>query len=297
MTEHGKDIVESYIQDLLADPDVPASAPPAQVPMAKIAVAAPKPHMATLKSHTKAGPDWATTAEQIHALEDSKRAELTRLLSSDLKVAAAPAPMEPIVHPVSAPEPPIPPPIKVRDTPNIAKPAALYESSLKEPEPSPLLQWAENGRPIWAQGQFDVLLFQVSGLNLAVPLVALGHIHPIADELASVFGQAEWFMGLLPTPAGQIRCVNTALFVMPERYNSEFLNTAKYIVSIDGMNWGLAVDHVRQPTRLHPDDVTWRSERSKRPWLAGTVKTAMCALIDIPQMGALLLQSEPKRTR
>ena len=67
------------------------------------------------------------------------------------------------------------------------------------------LTWAENGRPQWAQKDFDVLLFQVSGLTLAVPLIALGQIQPLTDELTPLFGQADWFMGLLPTPAGKIR--------------------------------------------------------------------------------------------
>jgi purine-binding chemotaxis protein CheW len=52
---------------------------------------------------------------------------------------------------------------------------------------------------------------------------------------------------------------------------------------------------VQQPTRLNPEDVTWRSERSKRPWLAGTVKAAMCALLDVPQMGRILQSHDRKR--
>lgn len=154
------------------------------------------------------------------------------------------------------------------------------------------LTWAENGRPQWAQKDFDVLLFQVSGLTLAVPLIALGQIQPLTDELTPLFGQADWFMGLLPTPAGKIRTVNTAKFVMPERYDENFLKTAKYVISIDGVPWGLAVDSVNQPITLKPTDVKWRSERTKRPWLAGTVKDHMCALLDIPMIGQLLIDAD-----
>ncbi|HSX83774.1 MAG TPA: chemotaxis protein CheW [Cellvibrio sp.] len=154
------------------------------------------------------------------------------------------------------------------------------------------LTWAENGRPQWAQKDFDVLLFQVSGLTLAVPLIALGQIQPLTDELTPLFGQADWFMGLLPTPAGKIRTVNTAKFVMPERYDENFLKTAKYVISIDGVPWGLAVDSVNQPITLKPTDVKWRSERTKRPWLAGTVKDHMCALLDIPMIGQLLINAD-----
>ncbi|HTF96942.1 MAG TPA: chemotaxis protein CheW [Cellvibrio sp.] len=154
------------------------------------------------------------------------------------------------------------------------------------------LEWLENGLPQWAQSRFDVLLFQVSGLTLAVPLIALGQIQPLTEELTPLFGQADWFMGLQPTPAGKIRTVNTAKFVMPERYDEAFLATAKYVVSINGVPWGLAVDTVNQPITLQPEDVKWRSDRSKRPWLAGTVKDHMCALLDIPRIGQMLIEAD-----
>jgi len=154
------------------------------------------------------------------------------------------------------------------------------------------LEWLENGRPQWAQSRFDVLLFKISGLTLAVPLISLGQIQPLTDELTPLFGQADWFMGLQPTPAGKIRTVNTAKFVMPERYDESFLKTARYVVSINGVPWGLAVDSVNQPIALMPDDVKWRTDRSKRPWLAGTVKDHMCALLDIPRIGQMLIDAD-----
>lgn len=154
------------------------------------------------------------------------------------------------------------------------------------------LEWAANGLPQWAQEKFDVLLFNVAGLTLAVPLIALGQIYPLTDELTPLFGQADWFMGLQPTPMGKIRTVNTARFVMPEKYNEAFLQKARYVMSLDGVPWGLALDSVNQPMRLDPDQVKWRSDRSKRPWLAGTVKEHMCALLDVPRIAQLLLDMD-----
>ncbi len=183
-------------------------------------------------------------------------------------------------------------------TPTAAPAELALESAAEEVAESPLheelegLEWLPNGRPSWAQTRFDVLLFKVSGLTLAVPLISLGQIQPLTDELTPLFGQADWFMGLQPTPAGKIRTVNTAKFVMPERYDENFVKTARYVVSINGVPWGLAVDSVNQPIRLEPEDVKWRGERSKRPWLAGTVKEHMCALLDIPRFGQLLLDAD-----
>ncbi len=170
--------------------------------------------------------------------------------------------------------------------------AETDESVSIEPDLVDDLQWASNGRPQWAQERFEVLLFEVAGLTLAVPLIALGQIQPLTEELTPLFGQAEWFMGLQPTPVGKIRTINTAKFVMPERYQDSFLDAAKYVISINGLPWGLAVDAVNQPISLEPDDVKWRSERTKRPWLAGTVKQHMCALLDIATMGQLLSDAD-----
>ncbi len=159
------------------------------------------------------------------------------------------------------------------------------------------LDWLDNGRPAWAQKRFDVLLFKVSGLTLAVPLISLGQIQPLTEALTPLFGQVDWFMGIQPTPAGKISTVNTAKFVMPERYDPEFVKTAKYVISIDGVPWGLAVDAVNQPISLQPEDVKWRTERSRRPWLAGTVKDQMCALLDIPRIGQILMEAQASRSR
>jgi purine-binding chemotaxis protein CheW len=154
--------------------------------------------------------------------------------------------------------------------------------------------WHKNGRPHWGQESFDVLLFEVSGLTLAVPLVALGQIVRFQkEELTPIFGQSDWFMGLLESNVGRLRVINTALFVMPEKYDQAFLDSAEYAISLDGVQWALAVDKVNQPIRLDPTEINWRSERSKRPWLAGTVKSQMCALLDIPQMANLLNESDP----
>lgn len=160
------------------------------------------------------------------------------------------------------------------------------------------MEWADNGRPLWAQEAFDALLFDVGGLTLAVPLVSLGQIVPLNKEvLTPIFGQVDWFMGMLSSNLGQLRVVNTALFVMPEKYDERFPESAEYVISLDGVPWALAVNRVNQPVRLNPDEIKWRSERSKRPWLAGTVKTAMCALLDVPKMAHILNESDKQLSR
>ncbi len=174
--------------------------------------------------------------------------------------------------------------------------AAVNTTAVNEAEFLSYLEWLDNGRPAWGQERFECLLFSVSGLKLAVPLVALGNIHNITDDLTPLFGQADWFMGLLPTPLGKVRVVNTAKLVMPEKYNPEFEKSANFAISIHGLPWALAVDSVTQPITLLPEEVKWRTERSKRAWLGGTVVEHMCALLDVYALGKQLLESDSNRT-
>jgi purine-binding chemotaxis protein CheW len=156
--------------------------------------------------------------------------------------------------------------------------------------------WLANGRPAWAQQPFECLLFRVGGLALAAPLTELGAIYPLEqDSLTSIFGQSSWFMGLLPVKEYTIRAIDTARVVMPERYEETMRERYRYVISLYGADWGLGVDEVMNSVRLDPDQVRWRGQRSKRPWLAGTVVDSMCALLDIPQLAWLLHNQDRKR--
>jgi purine-binding chemotaxis protein CheW len=156
-------------------------------------------------------------------------------------------------------------------------------------------QWNENGRPEWAQERFDILLLEIDGLQLAVPLVALGQIHEIDEEITPLFGQSDWFMGLQKTSDGNVKVVNTAKFIMPERYKGQ--HNYKYVISINGLGWGLAVDGIKQPITIDPEAIRWRSKRDSRPWMAGTVKDHMCVLLDIPKVGEILQTQDKNRVK
>lgn len=188
---------------------------------------------------------------------------------------------------VETPSPPVPVIITAP-----AEPVSDLDSG---PEPA---DWLANGRPHWAQQAFECLLFNVGGLRLAVPLVELGSIYPLEpDQLTPIFGQAGWFMGLLPTKQGSIRVIDAAQVVMPERYRPELRDGYRYVITLDGSDWGLAADSVADALTLDPDAVRWRSERSKRPWLAGTVVDQMCALIDAGQLNWLFHRQDRRRHR
>ncbi|UTH34729.1 chemotaxis protein CheW [Pseudomonas sp. KHPS1] len=168
-------------------------------------------------------------------------------------------------------------------------------ASLAERAPQPAALLAD-GRPTWAEEPFECLLFDVAGLTLAVPLICLGSIYPLeGQELTPLFGQPDWFLGILPSQAGNLKVLDTARWVMPDRYREDFREGLQYVISVQGYEWGLAVHQVSRSIRLDPSEVKWRSQRTQRPWLAGTVIEHMCALLDVAALAELIASGAAKR--
>ncbi|TBV16269.1 CheW domain-containing protein [Stutzerimonas kirkiae] len=156
----------------------------------------------------------------------------------------------------------------------------------------------EGGAPEWGRSPFECLLFDVAGLTLAVPLISLGSIHSLAgEELTPLFGQPDWFLGILPGNSGNLKVLDTARWVMGERYREEFREGLQYVISVQGYEWGLAVHQVSRSILLDPKAVKWRSQRTQRPWLAGTVIEHMCALLDVSSLAGMIASGAVRQER
>lgn len=189
--------------------------------------------------------------------------------------------------PEPEPEAPAPAPVE----PTLVAP--LVEVHLPPSNTPPPVE--TDGRPAWASEAFECLLFDVAGLTLAVPLVCLGSIYSLAGhELTPLFGQPEWFLGILPSQAGNLKVLDTARWVMPDRYRDDFRQGLQYVISVQGYEWGLAVHQVSRSLRLDPNEIKWRSHRGQRPWLAGTVIEHMCALLDVSALAELIASGGAK---
>ncbi|SDI52621.1 purine-binding chemotaxis protein CheW [Pseudomonas flavescens] len=207
----------------------------------------------------------------------------------EVRLPALPREAEIVVAPVVEAPPaisvePISMPPLVEPLAEVYRPAAQIASVLAD------------GRPDWAQEPFECLLFDVAGLTLAVPLVCLGSIYPLAgQDLTPLFGQPDWFLGILPSQSGNLKVLDTARWVMPDRYRDDFRQGLQYVISVQGYEWGLAVHQVSRSIRLNPDEIKWRSQRAQRPWLAGTVIEHMCALLDVSALAELIASGATKR--
>ena len=133
--------------------------------------------------------------------------------------------------------------------------------------------------------EFQALFFEVAGVTFAVPLTELGGIHQLG-EITSLFGQPAWYKGLMTSREQKMNVVDTAQWVMPGQHLE--MDSYKYLIMLGESPWGLACHHLKGTELLHRDQVKWRHQEGKRPWLAGMVKEKMCALLHVRELLLLL---------
>jgi len=151
----------------------------------------------------------------------------------------------------------------------------------------------ERSIPDWGQKGFAALLFEVGGIKMAAPLHALGGICLIEDNLQTVAAQANWFMGLLRWNDRNLRVVDTARFVMPERVKDDSHRaTYQSVIILGNSHWALAVDQADEAVQLQADEVRWKRLLGTRPWLAGTLLNRLCALVDVDSLLTLLAETD-----
>lgn len=227
----------------------------------------------------------AVLEEQARDAQVVRQSPLVVVKAEPLPYAEPAAVALPAVLPVAVP---MPEPVEViAELPTPVEP--LVEVHLPPAPNAPVPPVTVDGRPAWAAEPFECLLFDVAGLTLAVPLVCLGSIYSLAGhELTPLFGQPDWFLGILPSQSGNLKVLDTARWVMPDRYRDDFRQGLQYVISVQGYEWGMAVHQVSRSLRLDPNEIKWRSQRGQRPWLAGTVIEHMCALLDVAELAELI---------
>lgn len=138
--------------------------------------------------------------------------------------------------------------------------------------------------PEWAQQAFQCLLFNVSGLTLAVPLIKLNSVMPWSEKLVETPNQTDWYLGLVNNHGANVKVIDTALMVLPENRHADLSLSPEqrfsHVLLVNDSTWGLACDSIGDVIWLDADQVKWRTNKTRRPWLAGTVREHLCALMD-----------------
>lgn len=210
------------------------------------------------------------------------RSYLEALLEAVPEATEESAEIEPAAAPVAAP--PAAQPTELRREAGQPAPPAVVSDRGARPKV-----------PEWAAEAFQCLVFKVAGLALAVPLAKLNGVIPWTAA-SPMPNRSPMFLGLLQHQGRHVKVVDTGLVVMPERAAplnpADREDGAGNIILIDDGRWGLVCDSVGEVLTLRASDVRWRSDRGRRPWLAGTVLQHLCAVLDTDALAHLLATGE-----
>lgn len=239
--------------------------------------------------------------EALHSYLDALLAEVPDVVDEPevvqapvVQPPAEPAPLRPVVAPEPEPEPA---PEPKSEPPLVAKVPAREPTQTQPVEAAESTGNTETQLPAWAEESFQCLLFKVAGLSLAVPLVHLNGVIPYPhDKVTPMPNRSALFLGLTHYQDYNVKVVDTARVVLPEDTRNGELDPPEErlsnIILTGGGEWGLACDAIGDVLTLQSADVRWRTTQGKRPWLAGTVREHLCALLDTEGMARLLRAGE-----
>ena len=180
----------------------------------------------------------------------------------------------------------------------------IKENVVAEKVESPLKNESttESIIPEWANAPFQILLFEVAGLKLAVPLIELCGVIEWNDSVTEMPGHADFYMGILQHLGHKLAVIDTARMVLPVNKLALLVDEnprerVKHIVMIGDYQWGLACDKIGEVITLKPEDVRWRTTKTTRSWLAGTVIEHMCALLNSEGFSTMLKEGQKAEDR
>ncbi|MGB0732981.1 MAG: hypothetical protein ACPGPF_04425, partial [Pontibacterium sp.] len=130
-------------------------------------------------------------------------------------------------------------------------------------------------------------IFELYGIKMAVASRLVEGALSVDTVDLVPNGKAEWVLGRYLSPQGHTALVDTAQFLLPDRFDPD---SAKYkdLIVLKGRHWALACDDLLSCCRMAHDDVVWSTESSDRAWLAGTSMVHKCGILDVEQIIKML---------
>lgn len=145
--------------------------------------------------------------------------------------------------------------------------------------------------PDWGLRPFQAMVFKVFNLSLAIPVTELGGVIEWQPEKGNEgmlkIGEKEHnqqqltiidLASLITTPDWQERL---NLQVPEERISR--------VILINDGKLGLACDSVHEVLTLQPERIRWRSTKTRRQWLAGTILDDLIVVLDVGSTSKIVM--------
>lgn len=138
----------------------------------------------------------------------------------------------------------------------------------------------------------QVLQFNLSGLNMAISMSDLDRTVAWPEKLFTASDKCFLCLGVLFDETHEIPVIDLARVIVPERLREQQIPLVyEQIMITTDRRWGLACHGVSEMVTIESSAVNWRSERTSRKWLAGTISSYGSALLDVQALESLLQQS------
>ena len=150
--------------------------------------------------------------------------------------------------------------------------AVALEAELEPQEP-----------PIEHRAIIKAVLIDMHGMKLALPQDQMEAVFDFESVSMSISGLPEWVIGRVESERSTLDVVDTAQWLIPEKYKPEYAEYQQFVV-LPGRIWALACDGLVKSIEIPHDELNWNTDRSERGWLIGTYMPERCALIDVPYL-------------
>ncbi len=138
---------------------------------------------------------------------------------------------------------------------------------------------------------FACLPITVGGMTLAIPCDDVREVlaSPARVAVAAPPHVPTWFAGYCRTEAGQATLANLAVIIAG---SERLVANPQVAVVIGSKRYALAGDAVGDAFDVQPAQVSWRTARTRRPWLAGIDTTRRHPVLDISALERQLIVDE-----
>ena len=134
----------------------------------------------------------------------------------------------------------------------------------------------------WKNSNCKVIIFQLFNMTISVPLVELAGVISGNEKLIKVPGRPKWYLGLLSHRKEKVHAVDLSWWIMPkdERDKIEDKVPSHYL-RINSSPWAIPCHGILEVKDLKPEDVLWKKNNDKVPWISGTIKDKMATLVEL----------------
>lgn len=128
---------------------------------------------------------------------------------------------------------------------------------------------------------FSALVIEAGPLTLLAPLVDLGGVTPLDQlNIRPTPAHSPWYLGIADSKQGRVQLIDLAAIVTPSDREYE-PDTARQVVFLANSRFALACRAIHGTRTIDPEQLRWRSERRRLPWLAGVDREKMATLLDL----------------